>query len=146
MASPPRQTKGKSSSLTRERRVAFRTKEATAVGQRETTVTGREDVVLTREEAALLREDAVRHREEAAALREETARLREATVLAREEAESAKAQLNQHLLQLREANQGLVIATLRSQKLTEEAQDATRLKALFAAVNGGDAAVRRGVS
>jgi signal transduction histidine kinase/ActR/RegA family two-component response regulator len=125
----------------RDRRIAFREDAAKAVSTRETTVTGRELVVLTREEAAVLREEAVNHREDAAALREEAAQLREEaaqlreeTVAAREEAEAAKAQLNQYLLQLREANQGLVIATLQSQALAEKAEEATRLKDEFLAV------------
>jgi signal transduction histidine kinase/ActR/RegA family two-component response regulator len=130
--SPPPATKRASRSK-RERRIAFREDAAKAVTTRETTVTGREDVVLTREEAALLREGAVRHREEAAGLREETAGLREETVRAREEADLVKAQLNQYVLQLREANQGLVLATLQAQMLTEEAEQATRLKDEFLA-------------
>ncbi len=118
----------------RDRRIAFREDAAKAVSTRETTVSGREHVVLTREEAAVLREDAVHHREDAAVLREETARLREETVAAREEAEAVKAQLNQYLVQLREANQGLVIATLQSQTLAEKAEEATQLKDEFLAI------------
>jgi signal transduction histidine kinase/ActR/RegA family two-component response regulator len=130
---PASPTEKRSRSQGRERRIALREDATKAVSTRETTVSGREHVVLTREEAAVLREDAVRHREEAAALREETARLREETVCAREEAEAAKAQVHQCLMQLREANQGLVLATLRAQTLAEKAEEATRLKDEFLA-------------
>jgi signal transduction histidine kinase/ActR/RegA family two-component response regulator len=130
----PLPAKNGASAKKRDRRIAFREDAAKAVSTRETTVSGREHVVLTREEAAVLREEAVHHREDAAALREEAAQLREETVAAREEAEAVKAQLNQYLLQLREANQGLVIATLQSQGLAEKAEEATRLKDEFLAV------------
>jgi len=133
MRAPPSRTRNGTRANKRDRRVAFREDAAKSVTTREATVSGREHVVLTREDAAVLREDAVRHREEAAALREETARLREETVSAREETESVKAELNQYLLQLREANQGLVIATLQAQTLAEKAEEATRLKDEFLA-------------
>lgn len=115
----------------RERRIVFRQSPAAAVTGREVTVTNREAVVLAREEALALREEAVCRREEAARLREEGARLREETD--REEAASVKLEAEQIVLQLREANQQLVIASLREQRLTEEAQRANRVKDQFLA-------------
>jgi len=116
-----------------ERRAAFRKDVSRAVNRRETIVTAREGAVLTREKAVRLREAVVDRREEAARVSEETARLREETVRAREEAASVKAEVQQYVLQLRDVNQRLVVASLRAQALTEQADHANRLKDDFLA-------------
>ena len=82
------------------------------MAKRETAVAAREEAVLTREEAARLREDVVRAHEEAARVRSE---------------------LDQVMLQMREANERLVVATVRAQNLTEEAEKANRSKDEFLA-------------
>ena len=115
----------------RERRIAFRESPIDSATRRELAVTERERAVLAREQAARLREEAACHREEAAGLREDTARVREETD--RAEATSVKVEADQIVLQLREANQQLVIASLREQTLTEEARQANRVKDLFLA-------------
>jgi signal transduction histidine kinase/ActR/RegA family two-component response regulator len=79
------------------------------------------------------RESAVAAREEAVLTREEAARLREEVVRAREEAARVKSELEQVMLQMREANERLVVATVKAQTMTEEAERATRLKDEFLA-------------
>ena len=96
-------------------------------------VTSREGVVSAREEKATLREGAAGLREEAAGLREETSTLREETVRAREEAAQARSELEQLMVQMREANERLVVGTVRAQTLTEDAEQANRLKDEFLA-------------
>jgi signal transduction histidine kinase/ActR/RegA family two-component response regulator len=89
-------------------------------------VVNREGVVGTREEEATLREDA-------ATLREETSTLREEAVRAREEATQARSELEQLMAQMREANERLVVGTVRAQTMTEDAEQANHLKDEFLA-------------
>ena len=72
-------------------------------------------------------------REEAVVTREDAAHLREEVIRAREEATRAKSELEQVMLQVREANERLVVATVRAQTMTEEAEKANRLKDEFLA-------------
>jgi signal transduction histidine kinase/ActR/RegA family two-component response regulator len=83
-----------------------------SVTRRESAVAAREDAVLTREDAAHLREDVIRAREEATRVRSE---------------------LEQVMFQVREVNERLVVATLRAQTMTEEAENANRVKDEFLA-------------
>jgi signal transduction histidine kinase len=105
----------------------LRRREDVAVRKREGTVSAREDT-------ATLRETAAGSREEAANLREETSTLREEAVRAREEATQAKSELEQLLAQMREANERLVVGTVRAQAMTEDAEEANHLKDEFLAM------------
>jgi signal transduction histidine kinase/ActR/RegA family two-component response regulator len=96
------------------------------MSRRELSVHDREHAVAAREEAAGLRE-------EAASLREETSTLREEAIRAREEAAQARSELEQLMVQIREANERLVIGTIRAQTKTEAAEEANRLKDEFLA-------------
>jgi len=96
------------------------------MSRRELSVHDREHAVAAREEAAGLRE-------EAASLREETSTLREEAIRAREEAAQARSELGQLMAQIREANERLVIGTIRAQTKTEAAEEANRLKDEFLA-------------
>jgi signal transduction histidine kinase/ActR/RegA family two-component response regulator len=90
--------------------------------------TAPDEQVLTLRQAALSAgEDAVHAREDAAALREEAMR-------AREEAARARSELDGLMNRLREANEHLVVANLRSQALAEEADKANHLKDEFIAM------------
>jgi signal transduction histidine kinase/CheY-like chemotaxis protein len=80
-----------------------------------------------RESAAADRKAAERAREDAAALREEAVR-------AREEAALIRLELDALMRQLREANEHLVIANVRSQALAEEAEKANAIKDEFVAM------------
>ena len=107
-----------------------------AAGLREETSTRREEregAVAAREETATLREDAAGLREEAAGLREETSTLREEALRAREEAAQARSELEQLMAQMREANERLVVGTVRAQTMTEDAEQANHLKDEFLA-------------
>jgi hypothetical protein len=84
------------------------------VGERMTAVTNREGSVTAREEAA--------------GLREETSTLREEAVRAREEAAQAKSELEELMAQMREANERLIVGTIRAQTMTEDAEQANHLK------------------
>ena len=79
------------------------------------------------------RESAVAAREEAVLTREDAARLRKEVIRAREEAARVKSELEQVMLQMREANERLVVATVKAQTMTEEAERANRLKDEFLA-------------
>ena len=92
---------------------------AEAKSRKKSSVAKRERAVATREKAVLTREDA--------------ARLREEVIRAREEATRVKSELEQVMLQVREANERLVVATVRAQTMTEEAENANRLKDEFLA-------------
>jgi signal transduction histidine kinase/ActR/RegA family two-component response regulator len=108
-----------------------------AADLREETSTRREEregAVGTREETATLREDAAGVREEAAGLREQTSTLREEAVRAREEAAQARSELEALMAQIREANERLVVATVRAQTMTEDAEQANHLKDEFLAM------------
>ncbi|MCA1563471.1 MAG: HAMP domain-containing histidine kinase, partial [Acidobacteria bacterium] len=127
---------------------------APAVGESTTTVTGREGAVTAREGAATRREDAAgaredvadlpdqtaTRREDAAGVREDSATLREDTftfretaVHAREEAAKARVELERLMIQVREANERLVVATVQAQTMTEDAERANHLKDEFLA-------------
>ncbi|MFO7559504.1 MAG: EAL domain-containing protein [Desulfobacterales bacterium] len=84
------------------------------LAERETAVFNQEQAVLNREEAATLREDGASQREEAADLREKVAEI------------DAKAKNTQRSAgteeQLREANEHLVVATVRAQTMTDAAE------------------------
>lgn len=111
--------------------------------RRELAASAREEAVELREQAAgsrethrvvteksdttsLERESALTAREEAASLREDALRAREDAALAR----SAVDQLN---IQLRDANEQLVVATVKAQGAEEDAERANRLKDEFLA-------------
>ena len=102
-------------------------------GERTTAVRNREGAVAAREGTATLREEAAGLREEAAGLREETSTLREEAVRAREEAAQARSELEQLMAQMREANERLVVGTVRAQTMTEDAEQANHLKDEFLA-------------
>jgi signal transduction histidine kinase/ActR/RegA family two-component response regulator len=122
-----------------ERTTAVRKREG-AVAAREETATLREGAAGVREEAAdlrdetaTLREEKAGLRDEAAGLREETSTLREEAVRAREEAAQARSELEQLMAQMREANERLVVGTVRAQTMTEDAEQANHLKDEFLA-------------
>jgi len=92
------------------------------------TVSARESSVHDREHAVAAREQIAGLREEAAGLREETSSLREEAVRAREEAAKARSELEQLMAQMREANERLVVGAVRAQTMTEDAEQANRLK------------------
>ena len=72
-------------------------------------------------------------RETAVCAREDAAGLREEAVRAREQANLAAEQLQTLMQQVRDANEQLVIASVRAQTLTDEAEQANRLKDEFLA-------------
>jgi signal transduction histidine kinase/ActR/RegA family two-component response regulator len=72
-------------------------------------------------------------RDEPAALRQEISTLRAEAVRARDEAARARAQLEQLMTELREANEHLVVGSVRAQTMTEDAEQANRLKDEFLA-------------
>ncbi len=96
-------------------------------------VADREGAVAAREETATLREDAAGLREEAASLREETSTLREEALRAREQTAQARSELEGLMAQMREANERLVVGTVRAQTMTEDAEQANHLKDEFLA-------------
>lgn len=91
-----------------------------AVAAREVALGAREHSMDARESAATRRELSLLEREEITRLREDAAR-------AREEAREAVVARDELLAQMREANEQLVLATLRAQTLADEA-DAARLE------------------
>src|SRR5687767_3776522 len=101
---------------------------------REDTLDSRETAVSAREHAGQEREDAVALREGADRAREEAATLREDAVRAREEAAQVRSELDALMGQLREANENLIVANLRSQVLAEQADRANHLKDEFIAM------------
>jgi signal transduction histidine kinase/ActR/RegA family two-component response regulator len=103
------------------------------MGARESSMDDREDAVAAREGTANVREEAAGLREDAAGLREETSTLREEAVRAREAAAQAKSELEELMAQTREANERLVVATVRAQTMTEDAEQANHLKDEFLA-------------
>jgi signal transduction histidine kinase/ActR/RegA family two-component response regulator len=88
----------------------------------------------SREETLSSRETAMSAREDAGLAREDAAALREEAVRAREEAAHVRSELDALMGQLREANEHLIVANLRSQSLTEEADRANDLKDDFIAM------------
>jgi signal transduction histidine kinase/ActR/RegA family two-component response regulator len=88
----------------------------------------------SREESLSTRESAVSAREHAGLAREDAVALREAADRAREEAAQARSELEALMSQLREANEHLIVANLRSHALAEEAETANRQKDEFIAM------------
>ena len=101
---------------------------------REDTLKSRETAVSAREHAGQEREDAVAVREGADRAREDAATLREEAVRASEEAAQVRSELDALMGQLREANENLIVANLRSQALAEQADRANHLKDEFIAM------------
>jgi diguanylate cyclase (GGDEF)-like protein len=93
---------------------------------REDTADLREDTADLREDTADLREDTADLRQDTADLRQETADLRQEAADLREETEKALAEHSVRAkAQLLEANENLVVATVRAQAMTEAAEKAT---------------------
>jgi diguanylate cyclase (GGDEF)-like protein len=108
-----------------ERETAVRAGEQAALS-REDDANLRDDAASLRDEDASMRDETADLRDEAADLREEVTMLREKALHAQEEAASAKAALSALTdAQLREANEHLVVATVRAQTMTETAEQAT---------------------
>lgn len=96
-------------------------------GEREGGATGaRTRMVDVREEAVGARESALSSRELSMSEREELASLRDGALRAREELSGAMAEQVRLMDQMREANEKLVLATMRAEELAEQA-DAARL-------------------
>lgn len=103
-----------------------------ATSRREDAAQVREEAVMLREAAADLREEeaelrrkAERRREETAHLRDEVATLREEACRMQEEKDKEQAEAREIVMsQLREANENLVMATVRAQAMTEVAEQA----------------------
>src|SRR5688500_6632263 len=94
---------------------------------------GKESV--TSPEAAMRsREVAVGAREAADRAREDAAELREEAVRAREDAAQVRAELDALTAQVREANEHLIVANIRSQVLAEEAEKVNHVKDEFVAM------------
>ena len=123
---------GESTTAVRNRESAVAAREETAT-LREDAADVREGVADLRDETATQRDGAVGVREEAAGLREETSTLREEAVRAREEAAQAKSELEELMAQMREANERLIVGTIRAQTMTEDAEQANHLKDEFLA-------------
>lgn len=86
----------------------------------------RQEVADRREEILDRREEIADRREEVVDWREEVATQREKVLRNHEEAARAKAELGaQNEVQLREANENLVVATVRAQTMAEAAEEAT---------------------
>jgi signal transduction histidine kinase len=88
----------------------------------------------SREEKLTSREAAMSAREEAGDVRDDAATLREEALRAREDAAHVRSELDALMLHLRDANEHLIVANLRSQVLAEEAEKANRLKDEFVAM------------
>ena len=103
------------------------------IRSREGAVTAREETAELRDETADRREETANRREATADRREETSTLREEAVRAREEVAQARSELEQLMSQMREANERLIVGTLRAQTMTEVAEEANHLKDEFLA-------------
>jgi len=128
----PRVTVGERTMAVRDREGAVTAREKTAT-RRDDAADVRDEAADLRDEAATLREEAAGLREDAAGLREETSTLREEVVRAREDAAQARLELEELLVQMREANEHLVVGTVRAQAMTEDAEQANHLKDEFLA-------------
>ena len=108
-----------------------------SVHESESATKTREEALRAREQEetdeAAQRERVMTAREEAVRAREDTARLREVAIEAQQEAIRARTDLEQVMNQLREVNEQLVVATVRAQTMTEEAERANHLKDEFLA-------------
>ena len=99
---------------------------AKPLAEREAAVLAGEEAVLSRSETADRRHEAADRRHEAADRREAAADRREAAADRREEAARAAAALGATAgAQLREANERLVVASVRAETMTEAAEQAT---------------------
>src|SRR6188768_24977 len=94
---------------------------------RKAAVNARENAMTARESGMDARETAMSTRELSLTEREELAQLRDETLRAREKAEAAAAAQARLLEQMREANEKLVLATLRAEEMAAEA-DAARVE------------------
>lgn len=99
----------------------------------ERAVSSREEAATLREKGATLREDGATQREEGAKRREDGANLREAAADLREkitklEAKAKDARRSRTEALLREANENLIVATVRAQALVDEAEQASAQK------------------
>jgi diguanylate cyclase (GGDEF)-like protein len=90
-----------------------------AMSNREESVTAREEVTLSREETADQRESVAQARERAVHLREDVSSSLEKIA---HRAQVTRADLENHIDKLREANEHLVISTVKAQIMTEEVQ------------------------
>jgi signal transduction histidine kinase/ActR/RegA family two-component response regulator len=88
---------------------------------------------MTEEHGPANRPSPVSESEEATGLREEISTLRGEAVRARDEAARARSELEQLMAQMREANERLVVGSVRAQTMTEDAEEANRLKDEFLA-------------
>lgn len=104
-----------------------------AVAAREQTATVREGAATARDKVADQRDDAAGVRDDAAGVREGASTLREEAVRAREEAAEARVELDHLMVQMREANERLIVGSLRAQTMTEVAEEANHLKDEFLA-------------
>ena len=129
----PAKAKAKAKALAPSRADVLNSRES-AVSARENAEEAREHAVARREEAGDAREDAATRREEAGVLRDDAAALREEALRAREEASQARSEIDALMRQLREANEHLIVANLRSQSLAEDANRANHLKDEFIAM------------
>lgn len=131
--SPPKDTTGKPLE-TNESVVSPDSAAENTLVEREAAVFTHEQAVLSREEAASLREEGAALREEGAGQREEGAKRREEGASQREEAADLRekvTELNAKAkdvrssrteAELREANENLVVATVRAQTMTDAAE------------------------
>jgi signal transduction histidine kinase/ActR/RegA family two-component response regulator len=129
-ANKPDKSDPERQAATREGTLSAREETAT---RREGAADVREGLANQRDETATIREDAAGSREDAALLREETSTLREEALRAREEAAHARSELEGLMAQMREANERLVVGSVRAQTMTEDAEEANRLKDQFLA-------------
>ena len=126
LASPPQDrlmaTRGKD----RRHRKSVLIDDVAAVLSREKSATIREDAADKRENIAHLREDAAHLREDAAQAREGEVHLREGEATSREhEIRAGKTILTAtdlHIMQMRQANESLVIANIKAQNLVDQIQ------------------------
>lgn len=101
-----------------------------ALLSREKSAETREDAALLRESVADVRENAAEVREDAAYMREKSAQTREGEASLREElatsreqeirSAASRAESDEHINMLRQANENLVIANIEAQKLAEQ--------------------------
>ncbi len=84
--------------------------------------------ITERETDLASREAAVERREKAARLREQVAAVREEAIRA---GAKTKTELEDHVMDLRQANEQLVVATVHAHEVTEAVEQATRLKEQF---------------
>ncbi len=120
---PPRKVMAVRGNDRRRRENALMEDEA-AVLSREKSASSREDAAYMRENAAHRREDAAHVREDAAQIREGEAHAREGAATSREHeiraGQTMLAATDKHMLQMRQANENLVVATIESHNLVDQ--------------------------